>query len=125
LKFQPSFLPIRQFPAVVVDDADLVVGKRLAAGGKEQGGASSRRRFGSAASHERAAPHPVNDRCPPRRLQRQSDRALGQSVHRRHGFRPEAVRLEAGDEPFQVAGLTGSAPLQLIRQELRSSPSIS
>ena len=102
LEFQAAFPALRQFPAVVVNNADLMAGQRLPAGGKTQGvGDGGVRRLGLAAGHERLAPHPVDERRSSRRLQGQSDRAFRQTVDWSHGFRAEAVAAEAGDEALQ------------------------
>ena len=93
-ELKPSLAPLAERPAEIVDNADLMIGNRLAAADDLHRIGRICSSFRNPAAAERLAADPVDDGRLARSRQRNGHRILGQSVDRRHRLRPEAIGRE-------------------------------
>ena len=107
-ELQPSDTAFRQFVLGFIDDPDLMPGQCVSARRDRQGfgtgiwGSGGRQRL--ALARKRIVQDQIDARPPPRWRDSESDRGLGQSVHRRDGLRAQAAGGKAGRERCQRGG---------------------
>ena len=105
--------PLRDLIAGGINDADLMSGEGAAACHKAQGGGIifvGRKRL--AGPCEGLAPNAIDLQTTARRGKCHAQRGLGQTVDRRHGFRPKAILAEAFAEPRHRVGAYGLSAIQ-------------
>ena len=104
-EFEPAFLPFAAFVTRLVDDANFVVGQRLAAGDDFEWPRVVRAcRLGHAFGAQPIAIDAVDKWRAAKRRKSQSHGAFGESINRRHGLRGKPIAAKSIQEPAQCLG---------------------
>ena len=99
-KLEPSFLPLAEFAAGLIDDANLVIGEGLTAGHDlERFRVVQLCRLSPSMHAELIAVDAIDHRRSAERWEGESDRALGKTIDRRHRSCGKTIMPKSVDEP--------------------------